>query len=431
VKRQKRTRIGKPVHKAKAAGHKPAYAHFGLRKDPFNTLALQSHNLGFFTGRRDLVERLTSDLHSLSNTGLAGEPGMGKSSLLNLLKGRAGRGVTVVTIGVPLDDATYLLTELLGELMEVLKTARGLDRRETARRLRDGSLDKTALLRIVRTLMARSKKPVAVFVDDVEKIRGDPVHHLTRSDRTLQFLEELKPLFEGRNSCFFVTLQEEFFSKVTQVVKDGAEPTVLGLFKNIVKVERFSVEELREVLRVRLKAVGHKGDPESFVESEGLRLALSLADGNPRRFLYLLSEGMVRAYLRRGRRIAFQDVFEAVNEHLKLDLVCKKLLFFLSKSGRAMAANADLQEFMGLDAISLSRRFDVLARERLVTSVDVVDGSRVYALPGIEPLREGGLSIGAAAKADGPSGQAHQKAEKPAIGVSLKGEKMYLLDEDQ
>lgn len=392
----------------------PAYARFGLSADPFSTLALRDHELESFSGRRELVERLRADLASCSNTGLAGEPGMGKSSLLNLLKARAPRGVQVVSLGVALDDAVYFLTELLGALMEALPRAGGFDRAKTARHLREGALDKAALVRLVRLLFARSKRPVVVLVDDVEKIRGDRVRHLTRSDRTLQFLEELRPVLEARNACFFVTLQEEFYAKVTQVLKEGAEPTVLGLFRNVVKVDRFAPAELRELLRVRLKAAGFVRDPESLMEPEGLRLALALSEGNPRRFLYLLSEGMARAALRGASRIGFEDVFGALNEHLKLDRVCMKLLFFLSKSGRATADNADLQAFMGLDNVSLSRRFEVLAKARLASVVDVVDGARVYALPGTEPSGLDGSRTGT------PSA---------AVGVSQKGERMFLLDD--
>ena len=125
-----------------------------------------------------------------------------------------------------------------------------------------------------------------------------------------------------------------------------------------------------------------KKEPREFLEPEALTLALSMAGGNARRFLYLLSEGMYRAYRRKGNRVEFQDLFEAVNEHLKLDLVCKKLLYFLSKSGRAVASNSDLQAFMGLDVISIGRRLEVLSKNRLTEIVDVADGAKVYALPG-------------------------------------------------
>ena len=56
-----------------------------------------------------------------------------------------------------------------------------------------------------------------------------------------------------------MALQEEFYAKVSQVVKEGAEPTVLGLFKHVVLVEKFSHEELKEVLALRLKRAGFKG----------------------------------------------------------------------------------------------------------------------------------------------------------------------------
>jgi len=56
-------------------------------------------------------------------------------------------------------------------------------------------------------------------------------------------------------------------------------------------------------------------------------------------------QAMSRAALRRAKRLEFKDIFEALNEYLKLDLVCKKLLSFLSKSGRTMAPNEDRQSW--------------------------------------------------------------------------------------
>ena len=91
---------------------------------------------------------------------------------------------------------------------------------------------------------------------------------------------------------------------------------------------------------------------------------------------------MYRSFQRKGDRVEFQDLFEAVNEHLKLDLVCKKLLYFLAKSGRVVSSNSDLQAFMGLDMISISRRLEILTKNRLAEMVEVADGAKVYALPG-------------------------------------------------
>jgi len=359
-----------------------AYKHFGLKTDPFTTLALQKHNLDYFVGREALIDRLCSAMESLSNVGVAGEPGMGKSSILQMLRTHVPQGFYSVAIGVPLDNASYFLSELLREMLVVIPKVQGLNLKEVGKRLEAGELSKNAVFSVIRSIVSRLKKPLLVFVDDLEKIKGDRVQHLTRSERTLQLLEELKALLELPNTAFIMALQEEFYAKVSQVVKEGAEPTVLGLFKNVVLVEKFTQTELREILERRLALAGFKKSLEDFLESEGLTLALSMAAGNARRFLYLLSEGMYRGYRRKGDRLEFQDLFEAVNEHLKLDLVCKKLLYFLSKSGRAVASNTDLQAFMGLDIISISRRLEILSKNKLAEVVDVADGIKVYALPG-------------------------------------------------
>jgi hypothetical protein len=331
--------------------------------------------------------------------------------VLQLLRDRVPSSFHKVAIGVPLDDASYFLSELLREMLVAIPKVPGLNLKEVSRGLEKGELSKNAVLSVVKSIVSRLKKPLVVFVDDLEKIKGDMVHHLTRSERTLQLLEELKALLELPNASFVMALQEEFHAKVASVVKEGAEPTVLGLFKHVVLVERFSREELLSVLRARLAKAGAKGPLEVFLEPEALTLALALSGGNCRRFLYLLSEGMYQAFARRAARVEFQDLFEAVNEHLKLDLVCKKLLYFLAKSGRAVASNEDLQAFMGLDMISIARRLEILSKNRLAEMVDVADGAKVYALPG---------SRGADPKEDIPQGSVTQTAT---------GEKLYRLPE--
>jgi Cdc6-like AAA superfamily ATPase len=388
-----------------------AHRHFGLKFDPFSTLSLQARDLDLFVGRRELLGRLTSAVHSLSNIGVAGEPGVGKSSVLQLLRESVPASFHKVAIGVPLDDASYFLSELLREMLVVIPKAPGLNLKEVSRRLERGELSKNAVFSVIRSIVTRLKKPLVVFVDDLEKIKGDLVHHLTRSERTLQLLEELKALLELPNASFVMALQEEFYAKVASVVKEGAEPTVLGLFKHMVLVEKFGREELRQVLAFRLRKAGFKGAAEDFLEPEALTLALSLAGGNCRRFLYLLSEGMYQGFARKAARVEFQDLFEAVNEHLKLDLVCKKLLYFLAKSGRAVASNEDLQSFMGLDMISIARRLEILSKNRLAEMVDVADGAKVYALPG---------SRGTEPKGDLPPG---------SITQTSTGEKIYRLPE--
>jgi hypothetical protein len=371
----------KPADRLKTP--KTAFAYFNLKMDPFTTLSLRPQNLDCFIGRELLIDRLCSALFSLSNVGLAGEPGVGKSSLMRAVQSRVPSGqFHSVSIGVPIDDAGYFLNELLKEMLVVISKMPGMNLKTIGRRLEKESLSKNEVFSIIRQIVLKLKKPILVFVDDLEKIKSDRIRHLTRSERTLQVLEEVKSLLELPNIGFAISLQEEFYSKVRSIVQESGDPTVLGLFKNIVLVEKFSPDELKEVLSKRLKKAGYSDPTNHFFESEALVLALALADGNPRRFLYLLSEGMYRGYRRKTDRIEFQDLFEAVNEHLKLDQVCRKLMYFLAKSGRAVASNIDLQSFMGLDMISISRRLEILCKNRLVEMVEVVDGVKVYALPG-------------------------------------------------
>lgn len=406
---KKKNKTKKPVQHP-ASGVHAAYKHFGLSSDPFTTLSLRSHNLDYFIGRNALLDRMSSALFSLSNIGVAGEPGVGKSSLMQMLRSRVPSGFYCVSIGVPLDNATYFLSELLREMLVVIPRVPGHNTKEIARRLEAGDLHKNAILFVIKSMVSRMGKPLLVIVDDLEKIKGDRIQHLTRSERTMQLLEELKPLLEMPRTAFVMALQEEFYYKVNQVVTEGAEPTILGLFKHMVLVEKFSRSELKEALALRLKQAGFKGNDEDFLEPEALTLALALSMGNPRRFLFLLSEGMYRGFQRRGKRVEFQDLFEAVNEHFKLDLNFKKLLYFLAKSGRAVATNPDLQSFMGLDMISIVRRLEILSKNHLAEMVDIADGMRVYALPGSQAATASAYLRGQTKHAPAPT---EESAEHP------------------
>jgi type II secretory pathway predicted ATPase ExeA len=405
---KKKTRCSAPPPQSSA------HAHFDLKRAPFGTRALGQTELGLFLGRETYVQRVAAALFSLQNVGVASEPGLGKSSLLQAVKARVPRGFHVVTIGVPVDDAAYFLRELLRESLLVLPPAKGLPLKEWGRRLEEEPLGKNALLSMLKNLWGKTKKPVLVFVDDLEKINGDRVAHLTRSERTLQLLEELKTLLEMPKAAFVISLQDEFHARVRDVVKDGADPTVLGLFRTVVRLEPFDVSALREMVMERLRSAGWKKEPEVFFEPEVLVLALSFSRGNPRRLMFLLAEACDRAFLRRARRVEFRDLFEAVNEHLHLDQVCRKLLYYLAKAGRAMAVNTDLQAFLRMDAVSLNRRFEVLVKNGLAERADVSEGSFVYALPGMGSV----------------TAEAPPVERLPERTVKFKDEKMWLLDSE-
>ena len=88
-----------------------------------------------------------------------------------------------------MDDATFFLSELLRELILVIPPLPGVKFKDINRRLGDGEMNKNAIFSTIRSLTSRLKKPVLVFVDDMEKIKSDPIRHLTRSERTLSYLK--------------------------------------------------------------------------------------------------------------------------------------------------------------------------------------------------------------------------------------------------
>jgi ABC-type phosphonate transport system ATPase subunit len=123
-----------------------AYQHFKLRHDPFTTLSLQPHNLEYFIGRDREVDRLAAALFALHNVGLAGEAGSGKSTLMQRVRNRVTKDFHAVSIGSPMGDPAYLLTELLRELLLVLPHPRGLFSKDWEKKLRTEKPGKNVLL---------------------------------------------------------------------------------------------------------------------------------------------------------------------------------------------------------------------------------------------------------------------------------------------
>lgn len=399
--------------KAAGAGKEVSFlAAFGLSRNPFRTRALSGRDLDLFFGRAETADRLSSLLASLSNVGLAGEPGSGKSSLLNLLAARAGGAFRTVEVSAPVDDSRAFLQDLIGALAAADPRAGASDRRRFGNRRRLGEPGRAELLARARALLSSPGRPFLVFVDGLDKFHGDRVRHLTRADRTQQFLEELRPILESPRAAFAVALQEEFHGRTARVVSEKGDSTVLGLFEKVVLVDRLTPGELKALLAHRLSRCGWRGTPADLLEPEVLTLALSLAAGNPRRFLYSLSEAALRAASRGASRVEFRDFSEGLNEHLKLDAVCRRLLYFLAKSGRALSSNRDLQAFAGLDSASLARRFEILVRSGLAETAGVTPEGPVYALSGF-------------ARAE-----TEDRAPGEAVRVerTASGERMWLLD---
>lgn len=350
----------------------PFYKSFGLERHPFQTRPLSEKDMALFIGREKEVSDLELLLSSFSNVAVCGEAGSGKSTLLKKAALSAKGVFEVLWVGA----ATDRLEDFLARFEEAL------DHQERRKGTRARSGGGGLSLRRMKKRLEKFSKPLWVFLDDVDKIHGDVQRHLTRADRTQQFLEEIRPLLQVPRAAFAVSLQEEFYGRASRFVADKSENSVLGLFEKVVLLGRLSREQLKTLFESRLKKSGWKGSWEDFLEPEALTLALSLAAGNPRRFLYVLGEGCFSAIRRSGRRVEFSDLLAGLQEHLDLDAVMRKILYFLAKTGRGRPNDPDLQAFCSRDSASLARRFDLLAKRRLVEMASVCENGPVYALSG-------------------------------------------------
>jgi predicted ATP-dependent serine protease len=148
-----------------------ALGNFGFKSDVFSTLPLRQEQLGFFIGHQEEVDRLRDGIFSRENCALVGEPGSGKSSLMERVRAELKRDCEVVSIGVPVADGAYFLRELLQQLLVSLN--RKLLKRVNFRSLgmelrREGDrLSKSKLKSMVLPLLQGYSKPLVIFVVDL------------------------------------------------------------------------------------------------------------------------------------------------------------------------------------------------------------------------------------------------------------------------
>ncbi len=334
--------------------------HFGFKRDVLSTLPLRRDQLELFIGHDAEIRRLRDGVNSLENCALVGEPGSGKSSLMERLRAEIKREYQVVSIGVPVADGAYFLKELLQQLLVTLnrKLLKRVNFRSLSMELRrEGDhLSKSKLKTMVVPLLTGYPKPLIIFVDDLEKIKSDVGLHLNRADATLVLLEEMKDVLEIENVCFVFSLQKEFYGHVERMMAGFGETTLLGLIKNIIRVRALSNDECYQLVAKRVTADKSGQASQGIFAESTLRFAVSRCEGNPRKLIFFLSEALYNAYRRGAKKVAFEDLFVFLNRFYRLDEVQKRILFYLSEKEPVSYDDPGLVASLSIDIKSIARR---------------------------------------------------------------------------
>jgi hypothetical protein len=134
-------------------------------------------------------------------------------------------------------------------------------------------------------------------------------------------------------------------SHLTKSRKSGGE--FAFSLHSLCRLPNLSIEDIHDLLRVRLRAHGWKGGVPAFLSKEAF-LALALASSNhPRRAVRVLAEAMraVADTRKATRRIDLRSMREgAANADCPLDEKDWLVLDFLSTNGQASANDAGLRK---------------------------------------------------------------------------------------
>ena len=380
--------------------------------DVFSTLPLRSDQLDLFIGHTEEIERLRDGVYSGENCAVVGEPGSGKSSLLERLRSEIEGQLETVAIGVPLADGAYFLRELLQQLLVSLnrKLLKRVNIRSISQDLQRGgeTLSKNKLKTLVVPLIEKYPKPLAIFVDDLEKIHSDVGQHLSRSNATLVLLEEMKDVFELSNAAFVLSLQSEFYGHLERMMVGSGETTLLGMIKNVVQVHSFGVEECSELVQRRVSFESRQRGIDEVFSPPALKFAISRCEGNPRKLLFFLSEALYAAHRRGSDKVGYDDLFDCLNRFYKLDEVNRKILFFLAGHEGIVHDDELLSKSLPIDSKSIARRLETLHGKGFVDGCfDKKALKKLYYLKGLMPSRDGRqekrIAAGGKGKREGPT----------------------------
>lgn len=253
--------------------------HFRLTQHPFDRNAPQSA-VHRHRGFNEALERLRFTVEVDGISALVSEPGCGKSMLLGQLADELQRLSTLVH---------YFAHATVGPfgLLNVLARMVGLNPR-------------------------RSRAETAAIVS--EKLLGDERDHLLIVDEAHMMpddsLEDLRLLTIAdydRKSPFALILAGH------PTLDDRlAEPTHHALDQRITTIARLaplSLQETREYVRLRLDAVGARGQP--VFEDDAVQQLFESSTGVPRRLNRLATAAMIVTASRKKNVVSAQDVVDA------------------------------------------------------------------------------------------------------------------------
>ena len=314
------------------------------------TALLSETENDLFIGRNDDYNRIFDLIESGCNCAVAGQPGIGKTSMLKRLERQLSEKYTVIYLSMPTTDPEMFLRKLLfslsvayadtipseyrGKLLytqEIQTLARGLLYGETL-----GEREEKKILSFLRELIKTDEeipyrlftaedmkqvcgkilsdipKKLVIIVDDLDKVFSRSINESRdQVERLYLFLTEISDLLHMPKTVWLLSLHGEIFENLEKYVFIQNDSVLLSYINEIIPLKPFSVEESRKILEKRAS-----GKVFDIFSRGAFRLLLACSKGNPRLLIYAASKTIKYTT---DTPVSIDDCIAALRANLSLD----------------------------------------------------------------------------------------------------------------
>lgn len=374
------------------------------------TLPLRGDEREMFVGRTEELANVRDLLESGLNCAISGQPGIGKTSFLNVLEADLSTTYAIIRLSIPTTDPETFYKKLLFALtvqyvdiidhtirekllytQEIMTLARGLLYGETL-----GEKEERKIINFMRefikspeeqqirvytleelraacaSILSSLEKKLIIIVDDTDKVFARSVlEPCDQVERLYLFFTELTDVIHTPKTAWLFSLHGEMFEQLEKYVLMQNDSILLSFINDIIPLKPFTPEESKHICNNRIGA-----DVFSLFTESAFRLMLAVSKGNPRLLLYTAAKAVKHAG---NEKVTIDSLLTALRANLPMDIRDLMILKCAAEKPFITAGDPELRETVGLDTISISQRLSELTNKRLLIN-DYDDSQKVYRL---------------------------------------------------
>lgn len=399
----------------------PVIKYWGCKEHPFADYILDNQALDLFVNRDQEIHRLHNCLTNRL-TGVAGTPGVGKSSFLRKFKSELQNIYPVAYVEMAGKSEKLLFRETLKAILDLMrkkkiKTTRKVNINLEFERLKNSfqltrqsefgasalmlgkisetktqnikAHDEQTALTLIQRIIQGTKTPFVVIIDDMERIK-----FLLENDAAyFRFIVAFsRTVHEGLNHpgvSFIISLDDNFAKRVGNYDNPTIEDDNTLSFGALIQIKNFPPKHLLQIIKTRLIKYKWGGDLDKFITEKAFWLLQHISGGHARRALSALRSAMEYVEFNHLEcQITTDAIIRGITEMRgrNVDLKQVPIIDYLLDNGPTSPSDKDLINAVGLSRPSLQKQMKVLHKQLgLEVTSDETDAKakKLYRFPNV------------------------------------------------